>query len=77
VLSRCLGSEHCRYKGLIISSEIVEKLNPFVNVHTVCPEIEIGLGVPRNPVRIVDVGRNLRLKAVKIASSDSRFKRVI
>lgn len=61
VLSKCLGFEYCRYNGLIISSEIVDKLNPFVNVHTVCPEIEIGLGVPRDPVRIVDVGRNLRL----------------
>jgi uncharacterized protein YbgA (DUF1722 family)/uncharacterized protein YbbK (DUF523 family) len=61
VLSKCLGFEYCRYNGLIISSETVDKLNPFVNVHTVCPEIEIGLGVPRNPVRIVDVGRNLRL----------------
>jgi len=61
VLSKCLGFEYCRYNGLIISSEIVDKLTHFVNVHTVCPEIEIGLGVPRDPVRIVDVGKNLRL----------------
>jgi uncharacterized protein YbgA (DUF1722 family)/uncharacterized protein YbbK (DUF523 family) len=31
----------------------VEKLKPFVNFVPVCPEVETGLGVPRNPIRIV------------------------
>jgi uncharacterized protein YbgA (DUF1722 family)/uncharacterized protein YbbK (DUF523 family) len=38
----------------VLSSDFVEMLKPFVNYITVCPEVEIGLGVPRNPVRLVN-----------------------
>lgn len=54
IVSKCLGFAHCRYNGLIITSEFVEQLKPFVEFHPVCPELEIGLGVPREPVRVVD-----------------------
>lgn len=54
VVSRCLGFCKCRYNGDVLSSDFVEMLKPFVNYITVCPEVEIGLGVPRNPVRLVN-----------------------
>ncbi|MGM0510611.1 MAG: DUF523 domain-containing protein, partial [Thermoplasmatota archaeon] len=53
VVSSCLGFEHCRYNGQIISCDIVEDLKGHVEFITVCPEVEIGLGVPRDPIRIV------------------------
>jgi len=53
VFSRCLGFEHCRYNGNIIQEPAVEHLKPFVEIETVCPEVEIGLGVPRDPIRLV------------------------
>lgn len=53
VVSRCLGFDHCRYNGGIISSPIVANLMEYVDFLPVCPEVEIGLGVPRTPVRIV------------------------
>lgn len=53
VVSRCLGFSHCRYNGDVISDHFVEALKEYVNFITVCPEVEIGLGVPRNPVRLV------------------------
>ena len=53
VVSRCLGFARCRYDGAIISSAEVKALAPFVDFTPVCPEMEIGLGVPRNPIRIV------------------------
>lgn len=56
VVSRCLGFDHCRYNGDMISSSIVEKLKNYVDFLPVCAELEIGLGVPRNPVRIVSEG---------------------
>ncbi|MFC2077885.1 DUF523 domain-containing protein [Candidatus Bipolaricaulota bacterium] len=28
-------------------------MNPFVEIETVCPEVEIGLGIPRDPVRLI------------------------
>lgn len=54
VVSRCLGFCKCRYNGDVISSPFVESLKPYVNYVTACPEVEIGLGVPRNPVRLVN-----------------------
>jgi len=56
VVSKCLGFDHCRYNGDMISSPIVEKLKNYVEFLPVCAEVEIGLGVPRAPLRIV-IGR--------------------
>lgn len=53
VVSRCLGFEHCRYNGDVISSDVVDALSGHVEYVPVCAEVEIGLGVPRNPVRLV------------------------
>ena len=53
IVSKCLGFDHCRFNGLIISSDSVEKLKSHVDFKPVCPEVEIGLGIPRDPVRIV------------------------
>lgn len=61
VLSRCIEVEPVRWDGRIIASEFVEKLKPFVEYIPVCPEVEIGLGIPRNPIRIVKKGSSLRL----------------
>jgi len=51
VFSRCLGFDACRYNGGIVREPAVEGLKPFVDVRTVCPEVAIGLGVPRAPIR--------------------------
>lgn len=51
--SRCLGFEACRWNGVTIPDRSVESLKPFVDYVTACPEAEIGLGVPRDPIRIV------------------------
>ncbi len=53
VVSRCLGFEPCRWNGAAVQSAEVEALRPHVEFVDVCPEVEIGLGVPRDPVRIV------------------------
>lgn len=61
VVSKCLGFEHCRWNGEIIADEFVARLRPHVRFQTVCAEVEIGLGVPRDPIRIVEVNGELRL----------------
>jgi uncharacterized protein YbgA (DUF1722 family)/uncharacterized protein YbbK (DUF523 family) len=53
LFSRCLGFEACRYNGEIIRDDFAERLKAFVQPVTVCPEVEIGLGVPRAPIKIV------------------------
>lgn len=61
VASRCLGFEACRWNGEIIHDELVRALAPFVAFTTVCPEVEIGLGVPRDPIHIEAVKGERRL----------------
>lgn len=52
VISRCLGFEHCRWNGETVRDDFVDRLSPYVLYNTVCPEMEIGLGVPRDPIHI-------------------------
>jgi uncharacterized protein YbgA (DUF1722 family)/uncharacterized protein YbbK (DUF523 family) len=53
VVSRCLGFDTCRYNGQTLPDKFVDALGEFVDYRTVCPEVEIGLGVPRDPIRLV------------------------
>lgn len=61
LFSRCLGFEACRYNGEIIRDNFTERLRNFVQPLTVCPELEIGLGVPRSPIKIVYLQGQIRL----------------
>jgi len=61
VASSCLEFEKVRYHGSVIPSKIINDLKPFAEFIKVCPEYEIGLGVQRDPIRIVKVGDEYRL----------------
>ncbi len=61
VISKCMGFAACRYNGAMIPDAFVKQLEPFVTYLPVCAEVEIGLGVPRDPVRIVLVNDEPRL----------------
>jgi uncharacterized protein YbgA (DUF1722 family)/uncharacterized protein YbbK (DUF523 family) len=52
--SKCLGFAACRWNGEMIPDRFVEKLKSHVDFITNCPEAEVGLGVPRDPIRIVE-----------------------
>ncbi len=52
--SRCLEYANCRYDGSIIGSEIVKKLMGHSDIIHDCPEMGIGLGVPRAPVKVYE-----------------------
>ena len=54
VVSACLGFRSCRYNGQSLPHPFVERLRKFVEFRPVCPEVEIGLGVPRDPIRVVE-----------------------
>jgi uncharacterized protein YbgA (DUF1722 family)/uncharacterized protein YbbK (DUF523 family) len=56
VVSKCIEFEPCRYNGQMISDRFVSHLKRFVTFIPVCPEVEIGLGTPRPPIRIVSTG---------------------
>ena len=61
VLSRCLELEKVRYNGEKISYDFVREVEPFVDLVPICPEVEIGLGVPRDPIRLVEKKSGIRL----------------
>lgn len=64
--SRCLGFAKCRYNGVAIKNSVVDALEKHAEFVTVCPEVEIGLGVPREPIKIVN--RKGRRKLVQPAT---------
>ena len=54
VVSKCIEFCACRYNGDVIHSQTVADMTKFADFLPVCPEVEIGMGVPRISVRIVD-----------------------
>ena len=61
VISKCIGFEACRYNGEIVEDKFVRRLAGHVEFICVCPEVEIGLGTPREAVRIVSAGDEFKL----------------
>lgn len=61
ILSKCLEYCNCRYNGDKIPDKFVRKLEKHVNYIKVCPEVEIGLGVPRNSIRLIKKDGEYRL----------------
>jgi uncharacterized protein YbgA (DUF1722 family)/uncharacterized protein YbbK (DUF523 family) len=61
VVSRCLGFDHCRYNGDTVSDKFVKKLSDYVNYITVCPEVDIGLPIPRETIRLISENDEIKL----------------
>ena len=61
VISKCIEHGHCRYDGSQINDKFVKRIESYVNFIPVCPEMEIGLGVPRNAIRIIRSEKGERL----------------
>ena len=56
VVSKCLEIEACRYNAQIIRAPFITTLAEWVDLRPICPEVEIGLGTPRDPIRLVQIG---------------------
>jgi uncharacterized protein YbgA (DUF1722 family)/uncharacterized protein YbbK (DUF523 family) len=61
VVSKCLGFTACRWNGDTIHDENIARLEPLVDFLPVCAEVEIGLGIPRSPLRVVTHSEELSL----------------
>jgi len=61
LVSKCIEHAPCRYDGNMIKSEFVKRIKDYVTIVTVCPEVEIGLSVPREAIRIIYTDKNRRL----------------
>jgi uncharacterized protein YbbK (DUF523 family) len=62
VVSRCLLGECCRYDGKAIGvPKLIRELGKVAEILPVCPEMEVGLPVPRDPIRLVQAEGRVRL----------------
>lgn len=61
LVSKCLGHQNCRWNGTIVECPTLHRLEPFVELMTVCPEVEIGLGTPRDPINVHKMNGELKL----------------
>ncbi len=68
VVSQCLGFGAVRYNGLMVENSFIAALEKHVRFVPVCPEVGIGLGVPRDPIRIVTLKSARRLIQPSTAS---------
>jgi len=65
-VSACLLGHEVRYDGgHKRDTFLTDILGPFVEWVPVCPEVEVGLGVPRPPIRLVGDAANPRLMVEK------------
>jgi len=61
LISKCIEFDNCRYNAQMISSDFVKKLKKYVDFKPICAEVEIKLGVPRKPIRIVEKNNESKL----------------
>ena len=54
-MSRCFGFDKCRYDGKDFFCEFAENLKQQAEIVHWCPEIAIGLGCPREKIRVVRI----------------------
>ena len=59
-ISRCLLGEDVRYDGTNRLSAAVAELTSLVEWVSVCPEVEVGMGVPREPIQLSRRGDGVR-----------------
>lgn len=61
-ISACLLGHEVRYDGgHKRDAFLTDTFGPYVQWVTVCPEVEIGLGIPREPIRLIDHGAGPRM----------------
>ena len=54
VISKCLEFDSCRYDGQMINNNYIRLMKDHINFITVCPEVEIGMGIPRDTIHLVE-----------------------
>lgn len=65
-ISSCLLGDEVRFDGgHKRDTALLQALEPFVEWVRVCPEVELGLGVPREPVNLVSAGAETRMIGVR------------
>ncbi len=70
-ISSCLLGQRVRYDGEHKKNEfITESLGGFFEFVPFCPEVAIGMGVPRPPIQLVRAGTRVRARGVRDSQLD-------
>lgn len=64
-ISACLLGERVRYDGALLDPFLTDRLGGYVEFVPVCPEVECGLGVPREPMQLEVDTENPRLVTIR------------
>lgn len=65
-VSQCLMGEQVRFDGGHKRSRyLTDVLSEYIEFRPVCPEVAIGLGIPRKPIRLVIIGDETRVRGVQ------------
>ena len=81
-VSRCLIGDEVRYDGTHrLDQRVIELLGPYVEWVPVCPEVEIGMGTPREPIHLVASvdgvpSMHQRVRLVGVASGEDWTERM-
>jgi len=68
-ISSCLLGQNVRYDGgHKRDAFLVDTFGRFVEWVPVCPEVEAGMGLPREPIRLLRTGSGIRLVGVRTAT---------
>ena len=72
-MSSCLLGEAVRYDGTDKHIQIItEQLANEYNLISLCPEMAVGMGVPRPPIHLIDVGNN-HIEVVGVDDSENNM----
>ena len=75
VISQCIGLAPCRYDGRMVESQLVSRMKGRADLIQVCPEMAIGLGVPRQPIRLITL-KNREQKLVQPSTGEDLTERM-
>lgn len=70
-ISSCLLGEHVRFDGGHKKNNFIQQtLGKYFNFLPFCPEVAIGLGVPRPPLRLTEKGKKIHCVGIKDETLD-------
>lgn len=69
-ISACLLGERVRYDGQSRKNDIAASLSEQFELIPFCPEMAVGMGVPRKPVQLVDTDTGVRVLGVERPDRD-------
>lgn len=73
-ISSCLTGKNVRYDGdQKRDLYVMDHLTGYFDLHPFCPEVEAGMGVPREPIQLVY--KNKKIRALGVKNPDDDFTR--